>query len=512
MRGFVGVLTALLIWAGGAVAAPAAVADRAAIEATLQGSGALALGGRNLDRATLRALYQRYNFQPIWNEHRAASLSRALKEATSQGLDNGAFAPSSAAPIERELLLTDAFLRYASALARGQVWPGDFEEDWHIAAPAFDANDVLDAAAAGEAASVLADLMPHDPAYGRLRDALQHYRELAKNGWHALRITTPIRPGDRGNTVRQLRERLAAEGFTGNAEGIDPALYDEVLADSVSRFQAARGLTVDGVAGRLTLAALDVSAETRVEQIALNLERWRSLPRFNGGLRIEVNVPAEIAVLYDDEHPLKTVRVIVGAVVHPTPVFRARVTSVSFNPLWNVPSSILRKEIEPKSRRDPGYLDRLGFAFVDGPSGRRLVQMPGPENALGQLKFEMPNPYNVYMHDTPDHKLFVQARRALSHGCIRVDDPRDLARILLDSDQWSRTAIDGAIATGQSKTVFLPREVPVDVLYWTAFVDPDGTVEFRDDLYGRDKRLAIALASQRTAENLAAVPGRDNFC
>ena len=295
------VLTALFIWTCGSVAASAAIADRAGIEAALQGNDPLSLGGRTLDRARLRALYQKYHFQPIWTEERIASFARALEDAAAQGLDSGAFAVSSGVPAERELALTDAFLRYASALARGRVWPGDFETDWMIAAPAFDAAKVLDAAISGDVASVLADLMPHASAYGRLRDALQRYRELAKTGWHPVMSAKPLRLGDSGDKVRQLRERLAAEGFAGNAEDADPGLYDEVLADAVSRFQAAHGLTADRVAGRMTFAALDVSADARVEQIALNLERWRSLPRFEGGEHIEVNVPAATAVLYDGE-------------------------------------------------------------------------------------------------------------------------------------------------------------------------------------------------------------------
>lgn len=245
---------------GNTVAAPAAVVDRAGVEAALQGNGTLSLGGRSLDRATLRALYQKYNFQPIWNEQRIASFSRVLAEAASQGIDSRAFAVDSAAPADRELLLTDAFLRYASALARGRVWPGDFETDWRIEAPPFDASKVLEAAIAGEVASVLADLIPQAPGYGRLLEALQHYREFAKNGWHVVASAIPLRLGDRGDKVRQLRTRLAEEGFAVAAQGVDPALYDDVLMDSISRFQAARGLTVDGVAGRLTLAALDVSA------------------------------------------------------------------------------------------------------------------------------------------------------------------------------------------------------------------------------------------------------------
>lgn len=504
------VLAILVIWTGDTAIAFAEIVDRAAIEAALQGSGALVLEGRMLERAMFRSLYQERDFQPIWSEQRTESFSNALEEAASHGLDADAYRVSSGSLVQRELLLSDAFLRYASALARGRVWPGDFERDWRIPAPPFDAAKVLEAATR-DIASVLRDLVPQDAAYQRLRDALRGYRELTKSGWYAIQSRRPMRLGDSGDNVRRLRARLAVEGFVNPTAGVDPSRYDEVLADSVSRFQAARGLMVDGVTGRFTLAALNISPAARVQQIVLNLERWRSLPRSDDGTRIEVNVPAAIATLYEEDRPVKTTRVIVGAVFHPTPVLRTRMIAVSFNPPWNVPSSILRKEIRPRLRRDPGYLERLGFAFVDTPGGKRLVQMPGPENALGQLKFEMPNPANVYMHDTPDRNLFARPQRTFSHGCIRVDDPRDLAQILLGSDQWSRAAIDNAIATGQTETVFLPHEVPVYVLYWTAFVDSDGTVEFRDDIYGRDMRLAKALAAHGT-ESHAAQTSNDSRC
>jgi murein L,D-transpeptidase YcbB/YkuD len=155
-------------------------------------------------------------------------------------------------------------------------------------------------------------------------------------------------------------------------------------------------------------------------------------------------------------------------------------------------------------KKNPNYLERFGFAYWDVRGGKELVQVPGPTNSLGQVKFEMPNPDDVYMHDTPEKRLFALSRRYISHGCIRVEDPRGLAQVLLDSDQWSRDAIDAAIATGQTKNVPLHKTLPVYVLYWTAFVDPDGTVEFRDDVYGRDRRLAEALAARAAADHLAA--------
>jgi murein L,D-transpeptidase YcbB/YkuD len=197
-------------------------------------------------------------------------------------------------------------------------------------------------------------------------------------------------------------------------------------------------------------------------------------------------------------------RTIVGAAVHPTPVLRARMSSVLLNPPWVVPSSIIQNEIRPMLKRDPNYLQRFGFAYQDVRGGKALIQVPGPTNSLGQVKFEMPNSDDIYMHDTPERRLFGLSRRYISHGCVRVEDPRELARVLLNSDQWSRDAIDAAIATGQTQSVPLHKSLPVYVLYWTAFVDPDGTVEFRDDIYGRDRRLAEALAARAAADHLAA--------
>lgn len=504
MQRFAAFLAVLIVWVGHAVAAPLVMPQRAAIEATLHEDGGLVVAGRPLDRALLAAFYEKRDFEPIWSEQRAESFSRGLEDAASHGIDVAPYTVPSSLPVAHELLLTDAFLRYAATLTRGRALPGDFEADWRIASPGFDAGKVLDRAIAGDPAAVLAELAPHAAPYERLRAALQLYRERAKIGWKPLRILTPMKPGESGERVLDLRERLIAEGFGQPvAIGVDPSLYDESLTDAVSGFQAARGLTVDGVAGRVTLAALNVSPATRVRQIRWNLERWRSLPRINAPTRVEVNVAAATAVLFRNDEPAKVMRAIVGAVAHPTPVLRARMISVLFDPPWNVPSSIIEKEIRPMVKRDPRYLQKHGFAYVEVNGGKQLVQLPGPNNALGQIKFEMPNPDDIYMHDTPDRRLFAQARRALSHGCVRVEDPRDFARLVLDSGEWSPESIDAATAAKQTRNVPLPRKIPVYMLYWTAFVDPDGTVEFRDDIYGRDRRLADALAAQESVEHLA---------
>jgi L,D-transpeptidase YcbB len=480
-------------------------ADGVAIATALQSPNPLVFAGRSLDKATLGALYKPRGFQPVWTELREQSYLRALEDAESHGLDGLSYAVTATKPLARELLLTDSFLRYAAALAHGRVSPQNFETDWRIDPPPFDGARVFSAAMNGDVSTVLAELAPHEPGYERLRGALRHYTALAQAPWHLLFSPVTIQQGDRAAITTALRDRLIAENYLdGSQPAEDPTLFDAALAAAVARFQAAHGLPVDGSIGRLTLAALNVSPALRARQIRWNLERWRTLPRIDAPDRIEVNVAAETAILYQDDQPVRAMRAIVGATIHPTPVLRARIQSVLLNPPWVVPSSIIENEIRPMLKRDPNYLQRFGFAYEDVRGGRELVQVPGPTNSLGQVKFEMPNSDDVYMHDTPERRLFALSRRFISHGCIRVEDPRELARILLASDQWPRDAIDAAIATGQTQSVPLHKTLPVYVLYWTAFVDPDGTVEFRDDAYGRDRRLAEALAARAAADHMAA--------
>jgi len=479
-------------------------AEAAAIQSALASEDGLVLAGRSLDKAMLTKLYDSRGFQPVWTEARQQSFQRALEEAASHGLDARSYEVKATQPAARELLLTDAFLRYASALTRGQVNPQDFESDWRVDLPAFDASKALTAAVNGDVATVLAALAPHEPEYERLREALRRYVAYDPKAWRALSSPVTVQLGDHGEIVQALRERLIAEGYFDAASmPEDPSAFDQTLADAMKKFQAAHGLPVDGSVGRLTLAALNVAPAVRARQIRWNLERWRSLPRIDAPSRIEVNVPAAQAVLFADGEPVRVMRTIVGAVIHPTPVLRARMRSVLLNPPWLVPNSIIEKEIRPALKRDPKYLQRQNMVYQEVDGGRVLEQLPGPKNSLGQVKFEMPNPDDIYMHDTPEQRIFGLSRRYVSHGCIRVEDPRELARILLDSDEWSREAIDAAIATGETQRVALTKSLPVYVLYWTAFVDPDGTVEFRDDIYGRDKRLAEALAAQAAADHLA---------
>jgi len=486
-----------LIWAGPAHAD----ADPAAIAALLQHGDTIELAGRSIDTEPLQRIYAARDDRPIWTAERRAALVAVLADAPSHGLDPGAFAVPQADPAASELLLTDAFVRYALALGRGVVVMADVDSDWAMAQPAVDPSAVLARALTHGVAPTLAALAPQDAAYAHLRQAYLHYRDYAQHAaWKPIGLKLPLQQGVSGPDVVKLRQRLAAEGLMPPG---DSPNFDSDLSAAIGRFQAARGLPATGVVAFATLTALNIAPGARLRTIRLNLERRRAMPRNLLPTRIEVNVPGSHVVLYQDGEAILTMRAVVGALEHPTPALQTRMIAVTFNPPWVVPSSIIVNEIRPAILKDPDYLKRHDYTYIDVPGGKQLIQRSGPQNALGKIKFEMPNRFDVYLHDTPRQDLMDRSRRALSHGCIRLDNPRELARrVLADDDAWTLDAIDAAIATGKTRTVPLPKPIPVYVLYETAYVDADGTVEFRNDIYDRDGRLDEALVAQDLREQL----------
>jgi murein L,D-transpeptidase YcbB/YkuD len=475
------------------------------LKSLLQGDGALRLGGRSLDRAALAKVYEDRDYRPIWTPEREAGLAKMLATAEAHGLDPAAFALPVAKPEERDLLLSDAFMRYAQALAEGRVSSAKIESDWIMPGPSFDPAAALAAAAGGDPAEMLALLPPTHAAYQNLQAALQRYRGVAATGgWREVPEVgkaAKLKRGDKGPVIAALRRRLAVEGFFPEATGDS---FDAELEAAVKRYQAQNGLAVDGHVGHETFLALNVSAAARVEQIRDNLERWREMPRDYPATRIEVNVPAAWLSVFDEGAPGLGMRAIVGAQEHPTPVLTAEMNAVLFNPPWNIPISIMKKEIIPHLRRDPGYMEKNHYIFVTQHGYETMRQLPGPDNALGRIKFELPNVYDVYLHDTPSHSLFSRVLRSLSHGCVRLENPRELAlRVLAGGKKaWKLEDIDGAVAAGETHRVMLPHNIPVYLMYFTAFVDPAGTVEFRNDVYGRDARLDAAMTARDVAEHL----------
>jgi murein L,D-transpeptidase YcbB/YkuD len=300
-------------------------------------------------------------------------------------------------------------------------------------------------------------------------------------------------------------------------------MFDRALEAAVRGFQRRHGLAPDGRVGEATLAALNVPVAERIRQLELNLERWRWLPADLGNRYIVVNLPGyDLRVVErqrgangDGETTVMDMRTVVGRTELPTPAMSATITQIVLNPFWNIPADIAEKEMIPELAKDPAYLAKRQIKVLSREKGRhavdprkidwesegwrfeyRLRQEPGPRNSLGQLKFVLANPFGIYLHDTPKRSLFRQLKRAISHGCIRVEHPHELAAYLLAGTQWSRDAIASVVASDKRKFIDLPGPVPVYLVYFTAWVDEDGNAQFRDDVYGDDAALDAALRTE----------------
>lgn len=392
-----------------------------------------------------------------------------------------------------DAVLQSDIIRYAEA-QHGQAVAVPFPANWAIRPSAYNApQEFARARAENRLTDWLQTLPPPFQGYRDLVSALEHYRQIeGQGGWTSLTEATPLKFGMISPHVAALRDRLAREGYEIDLTGpLDR--FDAGLQDAVFRFQHSHGLAPTGVVDKATLASLNIPIETRIAQIVANLERWRWLPRVLPNKRIEVNIAAATADLFEADQPILSMRVIIGRAADPTPMLQAEIERLILNPSWWVPSKIAAREILPKARRDPDYLTREGFVLQVDPvdKGRvRVRQLPGEQNALGRIKFDMPNAFDVYLHDTPTRTLFDRSKRALSHGCIRVERPFELAIALLKDDPaWTSEALAEAMARRNTQRIPLAKPVRVFLLYWTAFVDRNGIVNFREDLYGWDERL-----------------------
>lgn len=434
----------------------------------------------------VRTFYARRAYAPAWTDANVDALLRSVGRAADEGLDPADYTlPQirASAGVERDIFATDVFLTYATHLMRGRVDPESLDRAWCIEPRHIDLAAVLASALTdGTVAETLARLAPRHEAYQRLRAALQVYR--AMSDWAPIAAGPSLKRGRHGERVAQLRTRFGMSGGD---------TFDDALDVAVRDFQRHHGLAEDGIVGRNTLRELNVSRRERVQQIAINLERWRWMPEELGARHLLVNIAAFRLDLIDGGRSTLSMRIVAGKEYTETPFFSAAVERVLVNPPWNVPDSIAAKELWPKQARDPGYFGREHIRVV---AGGRLRQDPGPWCALGRIKFDMPNRFNVYLHDTPAKTLFSADLRAFSHGCIRLEQPMELAIALTGR---SREAIQEKIDAGREVTISLDKRVPVYVLYWTAFVADDGDIEFRRDVYRRDAALAQKLMPAVTA-------------
>lgn len=477
------------------------------------------------ERAALRRFLARRGGAPLWHgeaaaDRRADALLRAIGTADRHGLEPEDYDPEGlerarADPAAFEAAASAAFLAFARDLARGRPIPGLPPRP---AEPAETPATLLERMAeASDPAGLLAALAPVTPRYGRLVALLADLRTIAaRGGWTPVpRPEGKTEPGGADPAIPALRRRLAeTDGFAGPLEG---ERLDAALAEALARFQDRHGLLADGVLGPRTAAALARPVEWRIVQTILAMERLRRLPAVRTPRWILVDIAGFRLELVDEpvpgaEQSLLESPIIVGTRYNQTPELTTRAVAVTLNPYWNVPRSIAVKEILPDVRKDPDWLARNEMAVLDregrrvdpatidwqalGPGNLpyRFRQEWGPKNPLGRIKLEMPNRHDVYLHDTPRKDLFARVERTFSHGCMRVARMHELAALLLAEQGWDIARIEAAIAEGRGpRTIPLRTRPLVHVTYLGAAVDADGTVRFREDVYGRDARLVARL-------------------
>ena len=414
-----------------------------------------------------------------------------------------------------DVAATMTWLRTGMALSEGQLSPGTVDTLWAPASSHLDLVDRLQVAVDSDRIATAFDSLapPQDGAL-RLRQALKQYRAIAvSGGWPVLPRGPALALDSTGERVAVLRRRLAATGDL-TTSGSD-TVFDLALDSAVRRAQTRHGLVADGVVGSATQAALNVPVAARVSQLAMNLERWRWLPRSLGARYVMVNSSGFTVDLVDAGVAVYHARAVNGRIDWPTPIVTGTLTQVTLHPRWNIPRSIAVREILPEIQKEPGFLAREGIHVMsdttaegvelDGRSVAweqvtaaafpyRLWQEPGPRNPLGRVRFGLETRFGIALHDTPSRHLFGLMSRAFSHGCIRVEVAEGLAELLLrDMPAWSAESLQAALADTSERSLRLPAPIPAYIGYWTAWVDPDGTVEFRRDIYGWDVKLAAAL-------------------
>ena len=486
---------------------------------------------------------------PLWlvdgrPNQRARDLAAALRDAGTHGLDpadydaagvaarigalDAAPATTAGAIAGTEIALGTSAVRLLHDLTLGRIDPATLRFDYDQRGKRERLERLVDELAGGTPLPmVLTETAPPLLESARLEEQLARYRALAADDARApVAIKATLRPGDRFGDGKRLARWLIALGDLDEDAPVSTSRYDGALVEAVQHFQARHALTPDGRIGAGTAAALLVPAAIRARQIELALERSRWLPLLPRDRTIVANVPSFEVVGFDEmgagEAPSLRMPIVTGeAKRNPTPFFARPMTHVVFAPYWNVPPNILKKELLPKIQRNPGWLasDRMeivGDGRVLAPSAdaiarlahgtAELRQRPGKKNALGAVKFLFPNSYDVYMHDTPSRNLFGRTRRDFSHGCIRLQSAATMAHWVLGGDGMARERVDELLAAKEQKYVTLRRPITVVIAYATAVAEPDGTIAFYDDVYGRDAELLAALAARPRRTLPATVP------
>jgi L,D-transpeptidase YcbB len=453
-------------------------------------------------RNQVAAFYAARNYEPLWSNNGQwtvqshGALAR-VERAGEDGLDLGTMSrpvlgPDSAKLAENELLLTDLVVHYAAQAMGSRINPTEISKLITAKPATPDFADILThIAAADDANNALQAANPPQKAYADLRLKLAELRREVRPMVQTSIPTGPVlKIGMKDPRVPLIRERFGL-AIEPNIAGQD-IVYDTRVAAAVADFQSIKGLPPSGTLTPRTIAALSGGEPASLEaELVANMEIWRWVPRDMGHDRIEVNLTEFAARLYRDDKSVYTTKVVVGKPTTPTPVFSNRMQFLIVNPYWNVPLSIVKKEMMPKLAEDPDYFAKHGYQLVQHGHLTYVRQPPGDANALGRIKFMFPNEHSVYMHDTPSKSFFARDVRAFSHGCVRVDQPFRFAEAVLGQG-WTEEKVRKLIG-GQERTINLPESLPIHILYFTTNVDDKGKLQIRDDLYGYMKKVKLQL-------------------
>ena len=475
----------------------------------------------------LQAFYKQRDYHPVWVDERgplphAQQLLNLLMNAGEEGLDPSCYdipvlqqlwpVKMGAGLAQLEIRLSHAFMKYSDDVRNGQLQPEAKDRYWRAYSGRVPALKLLkELLAKDELAAALHDLPPPQLGYEYLRKALRHYNYFAKQGgWSDIPAGQVLQLGQRHPQVKLVRERLMVDDLELEPVARESvALFDRTLHDAVLRFQARYGLEATGKVDKATRQAMNVTVTERIQQIKVNMDRWRWLPRDLGYDYIMVNTAAYQLTAYVDRQPHMRMRVITGKPERPSPIVDSKLVQVILNPDWIVPITIAVEDIIPRIKTEPDYLARhniriftshkagaeeIAPTLIDwetismDPFPYTLIQEPGVGNSLGQIKFVFLNDFAVFLHDTPIRDLFAQNKRAFSSGCIRVEKPRELAKFLLgEGSGWGDDELEQSIRSGETEKIQMDRNIPIYLVYWTAWVDEDRVVHFRDDIYNWDK-------------------------
>jgi len=400
--------------------------------------------------------------------------------------------PTYSQKIKLELMLTAQYFAFAQT-----VWGGVDDKilkeiDWNLPRKKVSYEEYLDSILESPPGQLMEVKTPVNRQYHLLKFFLNQYRVLAeKNNWFEIKSgSKSFRLGDSSEVIKQVKLRLLDLGDLKDPKA--DQIFDLNLQNAVIQFQFRHGLKDDGIIGKGTISELNVPYEHRIKQLLVNMERARWIPVSLNTDYLVVNIPEFRLHVYSADQLAWSCNVVVGKAIHKTVIFSGELKYIAFSPYWNVPQSIVKNELLKDMRRDRNYLQKHNMEITGYRDGLpEIRQKPGPSNSLGLVKFLFPNSYNIYLHDTPTKSLFNESARAFSHGCIRISEPFKLAQFLLRNDSsWDDAAINTAMHAGVERIISLNEKTPVFIVYFTSFVDNEGRINFRKDIYERDERLA----------------------